>query len=60
MKHSLTNKQTAVTTQAFGNDEKKLEFKAALKQENRGQKLDEIVKKAPKLELKVNYLRDFI
>lgn len=37
----------------FASDEKKLEFKSALKQENRIQKLRDIVDKAPKLELKV-------
>lgn len=37
----------------FASDEKKLEFKSALKQENRQVKLRELVNKAPKLELKV-------
>ena len=39
--------------QIFQNDEKKLEVKFALKQENRIETLKKLVNKAPRLELKV-------
>lgn len=37
----------------FSSDEKKLEFKSAMKQEDRVQKLREVASSAPKLELRV-------
>lgn len=44
---------THTYTTIFASDEKKLEFKSALKQENRVHKLREVAPKAPRLELKV-------
>ena len=57
--NSSTNQTTMPSTvnggyNIFVSDEKKMEFKAALKEENRLDILNSLVNQAPKLELKVN------